>query len=74
MSTLALGLAGAVAPAEKQQAKPSLMQRLIEAREDKARREVLAFLTGMDDGSLRRFGFDEEGIAALRRGEMRLPK
>ena len=44
MSTLALGLADALASAAEPKPKPSLFQRLIAAREDQARRRVLSYL------------------------------
>jgi hypothetical protein len=74
MSTLALELAGALAPAKTQHASWGLMHQLIKAREDQARRQVLAYLASMDDARLRSLGFGEDDIAVLRRGEARLPK
>jgi len=76
MSTLALGLADALASAAqpKPKPKPGLFQRLIAAREDQAKRRVLGYLTAMDDRQLTSLGFAAEDIQALRNGELRLPK
>jgi hypothetical protein len=74
MSTLALELAGAVAPAEERKVKSSLVSRLIKAREEQAKRRVLAYLADMGDARLRTLGFTDYDIKALRSGEMRLPK
>jgi hypothetical protein len=44
MSTLALGLADAFASAAQPKPKPSVLQRLIAAREDQARRRTVSYL------------------------------
>jgi hypothetical protein len=74
MSTLAWEQAGNVAPAADAKAKSSLFGRLMKAREDKARRRVLAHLAAMDDSRLHRMGFSDGDILALRSGELRLPQ
>ena len=75
MSTLALGLADALASAAQPKPKRlGLIQRLIEAREVQAKRRVLGYLTAMDDQQLTGLGFTAEDIEALRQGELRLPK
>ena len=74
MSTLALGLADALASAAEPKPKPSLFERLIAAREDQARRRGVSYLAWMDDERLKGLGFTAEDIEALRTGELRLPK
>jgi hypothetical protein len=75
MSSLALGLADALASAAQPKPKRlGLVQRLIQVREDQAKRRVLGYLTPMDDQRLTSLGFTAEDIEALRQGELRLPK
>lgn len=75
MSTLALGLADALASAAQPKPKRiGLVQRLIQAREDQAKRRVLGYLNAMDDQQLTSLGFTAEDIEALRQGELRLPR
>ena len=74
MSTLALGLADALASAAQPKPKPSLLQRLIAAREEQVNRQVLHYLASMDDQRLTALGFAAEDIQALRNGELKLPK
>ena len=74
MSTLALGLADALASAAEPKPKSGLLQRLFAARQDQAKRRVLGYLTAMNDRQLTSLGFTAEDIEALRHGELRLPK
>jgi hypothetical protein len=74
MSTLALGLADALASAAQPKPKPSLLQRLIAAREEQVSRQVLSYLASMDDQRLAALGFTAEDVGDLRKGELRLPK
>lgn len=72
MSTLALGPVDAVASADPPGTLSRLVKRLLEAREDKAKRSVLGHLAAMDDARLAGLGFTAEDIQALRAGELRL--
>jgi hypothetical protein len=74
MSTLAVPAAGALASAVESEGRTGLLWRLLAAREDRARRFVLARLAAMDDARLGRLGFSDDDIAALRAGELRLPR
>ncbi|HEX2115770.1 MAG TPA: hypothetical protein VHM01_15305 [Alphaproteobacteria bacterium] len=67
MSSLAWGLADALAPASKK-ARPSLWLRFIEAQQAKAARVVRAHIATMSDAELARFGWTEHQIRALRTG------
>jgi hypothetical protein len=70
MSTIALRAAGLVASAVEPKSGKSLVQRLLEARENEARRRVVSYLAAMDDGRLQGLGFTPDDIAALRAGRM----
>jgi hypothetical protein len=72
MSTLALKLAGDIAPARKSTARPGFWKRLFEARQAQADRVVCAHLGAMGDATLERLGYTAADILALRAG--RLPK
>ncbi len=75
MSTLAVGAAGALASAvEAAGGRTGPVQRLLAAREARARRLVLAQLAAMDDVRLEGLGFSDDDIVALRAGELRLPR
>lgn len=74
MSALALRLVDTLASTAEPEPQPSLVQRLIRAREDSARGVVRAHLATMHDGRLRSLGFGDEDIRALRGGELRLPR
>lgn len=74
MSTLALGSAVAVSPAIESKPRPSLFQRLIEAREKEATRRVHAFLVTLSDERLHDLGYSPDDIAALRDGQFRMPR
>ena len=52
MSTLAVRAAGAIASTVDAKAGSSLVKRLLAAREDQAKRRVLAYLSAMDDARL----------------------
>jgi hypothetical protein len=73
MSTLALRAAGVIAPAVETKPGQSLLQRLIAAHEDQAKRRVRGYLAAMDDARLRDLGFADDDIKALRAGELGLP-
>jgi hypothetical protein len=72
MSTLALRAEDAAVIAADSWPK-ALFARLIEAREEEARRRVRSYLASLDDGRLASLGFTEDDICALRNGELRLP-
>ena len=74
MSTLALRLVDTLASTAEREPQPSLVQRLIRAREDSAKRVVRAHLAAMHDGRLRSLGLSDDDIRALRTGELRLPR
>lgn len=74
MTTLALGLADALASAAEPKPKSGLFKHLIAARENQARRRAVSYLAWMDDERLKGLGFTAEDIEALRTGELRLPK
>jgi hypothetical protein len=73
MSTLALWSADTTVPAVAPKAKPSLFQRLIEAREADARRHIQAFLNWQSDERLQGFGYSAAEIEAIRHGRLTLP-
>jgi len=73
MSTLALSAADTTARAFEPNAKPSLLQRLMLARERDARRHVHAFLNWQSDERLRSFGYAAAEIEAIRQGRLTLP-
>jgi hypothetical protein len=74
MSTLALRAAGVIASAVEPRSGWSLVERLLAAREDAAKRKVILHLAAMDDARLAGLGFSPDDIAALRAGELRLPR
>jgi hypothetical protein len=74
MSTLALRAAGVIASAVEPKSGTSLVQRLLTAREHRAKRRVLSYLAAMDDARLAGFDFAPDDILALRAGELRLPR
>lgn len=74
MSTLALRLVDTLASTAEPEPQSSLVQRLIRARDDNAKRIVRMHLAAMDDGRLRSLGFSDGDIGALRAGELRLPR
>jgi hypothetical protein len=74
MSTLALWSADGASPAIETRRKPSLFQRLIMAREKEAARRVHSFLLAQSDEHLQDLGYTPEDIAALRDGQLRLPR
>jgi uncharacterized protein YjiS (DUF1127 family) len=74
MSTLALWSADAASTAIETRPKPSLFQRLIKAREREATRRVHTFLLTLSDERLRDLGYTREDIAALRDGQVRMPR
>ena len=72
MSTLVLSQADALGPSAEK--KPwRLFEWLVQARENEARRRVTDYLASQTDERLAGLGFDSEGIAALHRGQLRLP-
>jgi len=73
MSTLALSAADTTARAFEPNAKPSLFQRLMQAREMDARRHVHAFLNWQSDERLKGFGYTAVEIGAIREGRLTLP-
>jgi hypothetical protein len=75
MSTLALlGTAAAVPLGERQtKSRPSLFKRLLAAREAEARRRTRSYLAGQSSERLAALGFTADDLAALRKGESRLP-
>jgi hypothetical protein len=72
MSILALRAAGVLASAVELPAGSSFVKRLVAARENRAKRHVLARLAAMDDARLEGLGFGADDIAALRAGVLRL--
>lgn len=74
MSTLALWSADAVSPATETTPRPSLFARLIKAREREATRRIHSFLITQSDERLRELGYTSDDIAALRAGEIRMPR
>jgi len=70
MSTLALLSADA---AVEPSAKPSLFQRLIQARENEALRHIQQFLNWQSDERLQNLGYTAEDIAAIRQGQLAMP-
>jgi len=73
MSTLALWSADTTVPTAKPKAKPSLFQRLIQAREKEALRHIQAFLNWQSDERLQDLGYTAADIDAIRRGRLTLP-
>ena len=73
MSTLALWSADTTVPTVEPKAKPSLLQRLIEAREKGALRRIQAFLNWQSDERLRDLGYTAADIEAIRQGRLTLP-
>jgi len=73
MSTLALNSAGIAISGGKVE-RPGLFARFVKHREQVARAHVVSYLAKLSDEHLASLGFDSEGIAALRRGEYKLPK
>ena len=74
MSTLALGLAGGLAPAAKSQAKPGFWGRVFVARQKRVDRTIHAHLAAMGDARLADLGFSRAAIRALRAGELVFPQ
>jgi dGTP triphosphohydrolase len=72
MSTLVLNQADALGPSAEKKPWRSF-ERLVQARENEARRRVTDYLASQTDERLAGLGVDSEGIAALRRGQLRLP-
>jgi hypothetical protein len=70
MTTIALRAAGLIASAVEHEPGKSLIQRLLEARENEARRRVVGYLAATDDGRLAGLGFTPDDIATLRAGRM----
>ena len=54
--------------------RPDLFSRVIKNREAAAKAHVMSFLARLDDAHLISLGFDAADVAAIRRGEHRLPK
>ena len=73
MSTLALSAADTTARAFEPNAKPSLFQRLMLARERDARRHVQAYLNWQSDERLQGLGYTAAEIEAIRQGRPTLP-
>lgn len=73
MSTLALELAGEIAPAATSDTKPGFWIRLIGARQAQANRVVCTRLAAKGDARLTELGFTKDDIRALHAGELRLP-
>jgi hypothetical protein len=74
MSTLAVRAAGALASAVEPRPGLTFIGWLLAAREDAAKRRVVAHLAAMDDARLQGLGFNADDIAALHSGEYRLPR
>lgn len=72
MSTLALSAADTTARAFEPNARPSLFQRLVEAREKEALRHIQAFLNWQSDERLKGFGYAAAEIEAIRQGRLTL--
>jgi hypothetical protein len=73
MSTLALWSADTTVPAVEPKAKPSLFQRLIQAREKEALRHIQQFLNWQSDERLQDLGYTAADIEAIRQGRLSLP-
>jgi len=52
---------------------PGLFARLLQAREMRARREVLSYLASQSDARLADLGFGADDIHDLRAGNVRIP-
>jgi hypothetical protein len=74
MSTLALWSADAVSSTTETMPRPSLFARLIKSREREATRRIHSFLITQSDERLKDLGYTSEDIAALRAGEVRMPR
>jgi hypothetical protein len=74
MSTLALWSADAAASVTEGKPRSSLFARLIKSREREATRRVHSFLIAQPDERLKDLGYSSEDIAALRAGEVRMPR
>jgi hypothetical protein len=74
MSTLALWSADSASSAIATKPRPGLFERLIKARERQATRHVYSYLNLQSDERLKDLGYTSEEIAALRAGEVRIPR
>jgi hypothetical protein len=74
MSILVLRAAGVIASAVEPKTGLGLVQRLLKARENEAKRRVLTYLAAMDEDRLMGLGFTQEDIGALRSGQMPSPR
>jgi hypothetical protein len=74
MSTLALWSAHSASSAIGTKPRPSLFARLIKAREREATRRIHSFLITQSDERLKDLGYTSADIAALRAGEVRMPR
>ena len=74
MSTLALWSTDSVSAAIATEPRPSLFERLIKARERQATRQVYSYLNLQSDERLKDLGYTSKDIAALRAGEVRIPR
>ena len=73
MSTLALAAADTAVASVEPRAKPSLFQRLLEAREKQALRRIHAFLAAQSDERLQDLGYTAADIEAIRQGRPMWP-
>jgi len=73
MSTLALWSADTTVSTVKPKAKPSLFQRLIQAREKEALRHIQQFLNWQSDERLQDLGYTTADIEAIRQGRLTMP-
>jgi hypothetical protein len=74
MSTLALWSADAASSAIGTKPRSGLFARLIKAREREATRRIHSFLIAQSNEHLKDLGYTSEDIAALRAGEVRMPR
>lgn len=73
MSTLTIPLGNMAPSAAAAPASPSLFARLIQAREMRARREIVSYLMSQSDDRLAGLGFSSDDIHDLREGNLAVP-
>ena len=73
MSTLTISLGNVAPSAAAAPPSPGPFARLLQAREMRARRETLSYLTSQSDARLADLGFSADDIHDLRAGNLRIP-